>query len=76
MAKIKLEELYYGSEKYPSIMAAVSEDILKNGVPQGMNEQTWIEMLYVKHTLKIAEQLNTNGDYVEDDSSDVVTVSL
>lgn len=59
MARISVEELYRSE-----IMGAVTKEILTRGVPEAYDEQTWIEMLIVKHTLTIAEQMKNEGDFV------------
>ena len=67
MARITIEELYSGErsgEKYVGIMGSVAKDILTHGVPKDYDEQTWTEMLFVKHTLAIAEKMKTEGDFV------------
>ena len=59
MAQISLEEIYRGEnagKKY-SIMGAVFTDMYTNGVPSEYDENTWREMLFVKHTLMAAEQM-------------------
>lgn len=35
-----------------------------HGVPKEYDERTHIELLIVKHTLKAAEQMKTEGDFV------------
>ena len=62
MAKISIEDLYRGEgggEKYGAggIMGAVIKDLFTNGL-------LWIELLTVKHTLKAAEQMKREGDFV------------
>ena len=67
MARITIEELYRGErngEKYGGIMGLVHTDLLTHGVPKDYDEQTWIELLIVKHTLAIAEKLKQEGDFV------------
>ena len=67
MAKISIEELYRGEgngAKYGSIMGAVGKEILTHGIPKEYDEQTWIEMLIVKHTLITAEKIKREGDFV------------
>ena len=78
MARITIEELYRGEgngEKYGGIMGAVAKDLLTHGVPKDYDEQTWTEMLFVKHTLAIAEKMKTEGDFVSD-MTDVEPPSL
>ena len=67
MAQISIEEIYRGEgngEKYGSIMGAVAKEVLTHGVPEDYDEQTWIEMLIVKHTLITAEKIKREGDFV------------
>ena len=67
MAQITIEELYRGERhggKYNGIMGAVAKDLLTHGVPKDYDEQTWTEMLFVKHTLELAEKMKTEGDFV------------
>ena len=69
MARMSVEELYCGEgggAKYGSsgIMGAVTKEMLTCGVPEDYDEQTWIEMLIVKHTLAAAEQMKRDGDFV------------
>ena len=69
MARMSVEELYCGEgagAKYGSsgIMGAVTKDMLTCGVPKGYDEQTWIEMLIVKHTLVAAEKMKIEGDFI------------
>ena len=67
MAQITIEELYRGErngEKYGGIMGAVQTDLLTHGIPKDYDEQTWIELLIVKHTLAVAEQMKKESDFV------------
>ena len=69
MAQISGEERYCresGGAKYGvgGIMGAVTKDFLLHGVPEGYDERTWIEMLFVKHTLAAADQMKNEGDFV------------
>lgn len=66
MARISLEELYRGEGaggRY-NIMGEVVKDLLMNGVPREYDEDTWREMLLVKHTLIAAEKMKNEGDFV------------
>lgn len=69
MAQMSVEELYRGegaSAKYGSggIMGTVAKEMLSRGVPDGYDEQTWLEMLIVKHTLAAAEKMEIESDFV------------
>ena len=69
MAQISVEQLYRGEgggAKYGSvgIMGAVTKEILTYGIPEDYDEQTWIEMLIVKHSLAAVEQMKNEGDFV------------
>ena len=69
MARISIEELYRGEGgggKYGTggIMGTVMQEIMIHGVPNEYDEQTYIELLIVKHTLNVAEQMKTEGDFV------------
>ena len=71
MAQISVEKLYRGesgSAKYGAggIMGAVMKDFLLHGVPEDYDEQTWIEMLFVKHTLAAAEKMKNEGDFISE----------
>ena len=68
MARISLEELYRGEgagSRY-NIMGEVMKDLLTNGVPREYDEDTWREMLFVKHTLTAAEKMKNEGDFVSE----------
>ena len=69
MARISVEQLYRGEgvgAKYGSggIMGAVTKELLTQDVLKGYDEQTWIEMLIVKHSLAAVEQMKNEGDFV------------
>ena len=69
MARISVEELYRGEgagSKYGAggIISKVTKEILMRGVPDGYDEQTWIEMLVIKYTLETAEKIRNEGDSV------------
>lgn len=73
MAQISLEELYRGEgtgAKY-GIMGEVMKYYFTNGCPSKYDEQTWLEMLIVKHTLIAAEKMKSEGDTVSDVTDDV-----
>lgn len=38
--------------------------IMIHGVPKEYDDRTYIELLIIKHTLKVAEQMKTEGDFV------------
>ena len=66
MARISLEELYRGEgagSRY-NIMGEVMKDLLTNSVPREYDEDTWREMLLIKHTLTAAEKMKNEGDFV------------
>lgn len=69
MASISISDLYRGEgpgEKYGGILNAVFHEIFTKGVTEGCSEQTWIELLTVKHTFLVAERMKTEGDVVSE----------
>ena len=69
MARMNVEELHRGEgigAKYGSggIMCVVTREMLIRGVPEGYDEQTWLEMLITMHTLTVAEKMKIEGDSV------------
>ena len=69
MASISISDLYRGEgpgEKYGGILNAVFHEIFTKGIPEGCSEQTWIELLTVKHTFLVAERMKTEGDVVSE----------
>ena len=69
MAIISICDLYRGEgpgEKYGGILNAVFHEIFTKGIPEGCSEQTWIELLTVKHTFLVAERLKKEGDVVSE----------
>ena len=60
MAKLTLEDLYYG-DKY-DILGKVVVELLRGGKHE--NEQTQIELCIVKHTLLAAQRMALEGDEV------------
>lgn len=69
MARITLEELYRGEgagAKYGGIMNRAAAELLTQGHPAGYDEQTWMELLLVKHTLIAAQQMTAEGDCISD----------
>lgn len=47
-------------------MGAFMQEIMIHGGPKEYDEQTYIELLLVKHMLKTAEQMKTEGDFVSE----------
>ena len=69
MANISISDLYRGEgpgEKYGGILNAVFHEVFTNGIPEGCSEQTWIELLTVKHTFLVAERMKKEGDVVSE----------
>ena len=69
MASISISDLYRGEgpgEKYGGILNAVFHEIFTKGIPEGCSEQTWIELLTVKHTFLAAERMKAEGDVVSE----------
>ena len=69
MASISISDLYRGEgpgEKYGGILNAVFHEIFTQGIPEGCSEQTWIELLTVKHTFLAAERMKKEGDVVSE----------
>ena len=69
MASISISDLYRGEgpgEKYGGILNAVFHEIFTKGIPEGCGEQTWIELLTVKHTFLVAERMKKEGDVVSE----------
>lgn len=69
MAKITLKELYRGEgtgAKYGGIMNRVAAELLTRGHPADYDEQTWLELQLIRHTLLMAEQMRKEGDCVSD----------
>ena len=69
MAKISVGDLYRGEgggAKYGvgGIMGAVMQEVMTHGVPKEYDGRTYIELLLVKHTLAVAEQMRKEGDFV------------
>ncbi len=62
MAQITVEEVYNGT-KYEVMSSAVAE-YLKIGRPVEYDEQTWMDMLLVKHALIAAEKMKIEGDSI------------
>jgi hypothetical protein len=69
MASISISDLYRGEgpgEKYGGILNAVFHEVFTKGIPEGCSEQTWIELLTVKHTFLVAERMKKEGDVVSE----------
>ena len=69
MASISISDLYRGEgpgKKYGGILNAVFHEIFTKGIPEGCSEQTWIELLTVKHTFLVAERMKKEGDVVSE----------
>ena len=63
MAAYTIEEIFNGN-KY-SVMSEVVKEILFSGpYESNADEQTAIEMAYVKHTILVLRQMEKNGDEV------------
>ena len=69
MANISISDLYRGEgpgEKYGGILSTVLHEIIRNGIPEGCDERTWIELLTVKHTFLTAMKMAEQGDVVSE----------
>ncbi len=69
MAHISISDLYPGEglwEKYGGILNAVMQEFFANGVPEGCDERTWIELLTVNQTFLTAIQMAKQGDGVSE----------
>lgn len=65
MAAYTVEEIFNGN-KY-SVMSEVVKEILLSGPYESAeDEQTAIEMAYVKHTILVLRDMQKNGDTVVD----------
>jgi len=62
MARMTVEEVYRGEKN--DMMSAATADYIKNGLPAEYYEQTWLDMLLVKHALIAAEKMKSEGDTV------------
>lgn len=60
MAQITVKDLYMGA-KYDVMGHALSE-YFKLGRPMEFTEDTWVDMLLVKHTALALEKMKTEGD--------------
>ena len=76
MAKITVEELYYG-DKYAVMSEVFKKMYLVSPNKAGVDEQTALELEIVRQTLIAVEKMKKNGDCIaEDELGDAVTVSL
>ena len=69
MERISISDLYRGEglgEMYGGILNAVFQEVFNNGIPEGCDERTWIELLTVKHTFLVAERMQKEGDVVSE----------
>ena len=69
MAQSSISDLYRGEgpgEKYGGILNAVFHEFFTKGIPEECCEQTWIELLTVKHTFFVAERMKKEGDVVSE----------
>ena len=69
MASISISDLYQGEgpgKKYGGILNAVMQEVFTNGIPEGCEERTWLELLTVKHTFLTAKQMAEQGDVVSE----------
>ena len=69
MARISISDLYQGEgpgDKYGGILNAVMQEVFANGISDGCEEITWIELLTVKHTFLIEKQMAEQGDVVSE----------
>ena len=69
MARISISDLYRGEgpgEKYGGMLNAVFQEVFTNGIPEGCDEKTWIELLTVKHTFLTAKKMTEQGDVVSE----------
>ena len=73
MAQITVQDVYNGA-KYDVTSAAMAE-YLRDGRSSEYDEQTWVEMLLVKHALIAAEKMRQEGDTVSGMTDDVSSSS-
>ena len=69
MARISISDLYRGEgpgEKYGGMLNAVFQELFTNGIPEGCDEKTRIELLTVKHTFLTAKKMTEQGDVVSE----------
>lgn len=76
MAKITIEELFYG-DKY-GVMGQVIKSLLKNPPTEVTTDLiAYCELEIVRQTLIAVEKMKKNGDCIaEDELGDAVTVSV
>ena len=76
MAKITIEELFYG-DKYGVMGEVVKTMFLASPNKAGVDEQTALELEIVRQTLIAVEKMKKNGDCIaEGELGDTVTVSV
>ena len=76
MAKITIQELYYG-DKYAVMSEAFKTMFLASPNKAGVDEQTALELEIVRQTLIAVEKIKTNGDCIaEGELGDAVTISV
>ena len=62
MAKLTVEEIYYGNGY--NVMSNAVADMIRHGRPKQYDTQTWMELLIVKHTLLAAKKMKIEGDSI------------
>ncbi len=76
MAKITIEELYYG-QKYCVMSEVFKTMYLISPNKSAVDEQTALELEIVRQTLIAVEKMKRNGDYIaEEELGDLATVSV
>ena len=76
MAKITIEELFYG-DKYNVMGEVFKTMFLASPNKAGVDEQTALELEIVRQTLIAVKKMNKNGDCIaEGKLGDAVTVSV
>lgn len=69
MANISISDLYQGEgpgKKYGGILNAVMQEVFANGIPEGCDEKTRIELLTAKHTFLTAKKMTEQGNVVSE----------
>lgn len=76
MAKITIEELYYG-DKYAVMSEVFKTMYLIYPKKAAVDEQTALELEIVRQTLIAVEKMKRNGDYIaEEELGNMVAVSI